>query len=81
MLLIDSFIPFQVIRRIKQLGLQLRITAYRPSDKKMSSTSFEFRYLEHNQDAECAYCTMLSTRSEVNKRQAVFCNGLTYGDP
>ncbi|TRY80748.1 hypothetical protein TCAL_09939 [Tigriopus californicus] len=36
-----------VIEAIKKAGLQLRLTAFRPSDRKMSNTSFEFKYLKH----------------------------------
>jgi hypothetical protein len=37
-----------VIKEISDLGLELRITAYRPSDNKMSKTSFLFRYFRHD---------------------------------
>lgn len=42
----------RVIEEIKKAGLQLRLTAFRPSDRKMSNTSFEFKYLKHGHYAE-----------------------------
>jgi hypothetical protein len=54
------------------LGLQLRVTAYRQSDKRTASNSFEFRYLEHNVDGDypCPHCGLLSAHTEVTQIQA-----------
>eukprot|EP00095_Tigriopus_kingsejongensis_P011831 maker-scaffold412_size179788-snap-gene-0.19 protein:Tk11831 transcript:maker-scaffold412_size179788-snap-gene-0.19-mRNA-1 annotation:"reverse transcriptase-like protein" len=38
---------YRVIEEIERHGLQLRLTAFRPSDRKMSNTSFNFKYLKH----------------------------------
>ncbi len=51
--------------------MQLRVTVYRPSDHKMAGNSFEFRYFEHNADAECSFCKALVTHAAV--RSTIFC--------
>ena len=45
----------RVLDRISELGLQLRLGGFRPSDKMMSTNSFEFTYLKHKPNG-CSFC-------------------------
>ena len=53
---------YEVIRKIRQLGLQLRLAAFRPSDKKLSANSFEFTYVEHKEN-DCVFCFEMKERT------------------
>ena len=62
--------------QIKKKNLQLRLAVFRPSDKKLSSNSFIFTYLQHNNsfdksdaDDSCAFCTLhnMSQTDEIGK--------------
>ncbi len=60
---------YKVIREVHQLGLELRVTAYRPSDHKIATSTFEFSYMEHEADVEvkCSNCSVLTEVRALNR--------------
>ena len=56
-----------VLRRIRARGLKLHLSAFRPSDKMMSHNSFEFTYLEHDENGtECRLCRVFHHHAQAS---------------
>lgn len=55
-----------MIEEIRRLGYILKVSAYRPTDRKMSSKSFEFRYQPHLGE-HCVFCAYLCSRNDAKQ--------------